>query len=242
MMKKTYLLAVLCICFSLALFGQQAATVPTLNENSVVRDSSGYQYPYAVWSKLFHSGSYGIRTTGTRSAEPTFLLYRLSDAQIAARMERLPKPRASAAFRTGSKLANLKAVDINGNKYNLKDLAGKVVVLNFWFINCPPCRQEIPALNEMVSRYKGNPDVVFLAIGLDEPQAIREFLKTQPFNYQVVDRGQYLASQYRVKAYPTHVVLDKAGVVAFHTEGLAMNTILWIDQTIQEKLKEDGNL
>ncbi len=109
-------------------------------------------------------------------------------------MERLPKPSWSGAFRTGTKLADFRAVDINGNKYSLKDLGGKVVVLNFWFINCPPCRQEIPDLNEMVNRYKDNPDVIFLAIGLDEARTIRDFLRTQPFSYQIIDRGGYLAS------------------------------------------------
>lgn len=237
---KKYLFVLLVSCFSMAVSAQQP---PKLNEKSIVRDSTGFQYPYAIWTRLFQSGSYGIRTVRTQQAgETEFLLYPLSAADIARRMESLPKPRKSSAFRTGTKLANFKTVDMNGNKYSLKDLAGKVVVLNFWFINCPPCRQEIPELNKMVTRYKDNPDVIFLAIALDDASAIKDFLKTNPFTYQIVDRGQYLASQYRVRAYPTHVVLDRSGTIAFETEGLAMNTVYWIDKTIQDKLQEPGNL
>ena len=238
-----YLTLTFLVLLSGSLYAQKSGPAPTLNENSLVRDSTGMQYPYVVWNKLFRSGTHGIRTMRrTDSEELSFLIYPLSEKEIAARMERLPKPRESSAFKAGTRVAGFKAMDLQGNKYNLKDLAGKVVVLNFWFINCPPCRQEIPELNAMVSRYKDNPDVFFLAVGLDEPYAIREFLKTKPFDYQIVPRGRNLAAQFRVRAYPTHVVLDKAGVVAFDTEGLAMNTVHWIDKTIREKLGDPGNL
>lgn len=44
--------------------------------------------------------------------------------------------------------------DINGNEYSLESLKGKIIVLNFWFVECKPCVQEMPELNELVEIYK----------------------------------------------------------------------------------------
>jgi len=218
---------------------------PVLDENSIVKDSTGFQYPYIIWRNLFQSGKYGIKSMRiANAAKHEFLLYAFSGKELAERMERMPKPRETTIFKTGTKLRNFKATDITGKKYELKELAGKTVVLNFWFINCPPCRKEIPELNILVSQYQDNPDVVFLAIALDEKYEIKEFLKKSPFLYNIIDRGRFLSDQYHVKLYPTHVVLDGQGVVKFHSDGLANNTIYWIGKTIKESLNTvtSGNL
>ena len=52
------------------------------------------------------------------------------------------------------------AVDMNGNSYSLGILKGKVVVINFWFVECKPCVIEMPELNEIVEKYKSE-EVVF---------------------------------------------------------------------------------
>ncbi|QDW28197.1 TlpA family protein disulfide reductase [Pedobacter sp. KBS0701] len=98
-------------------------------------------------------------------------------------MDKIPKPRASDSFREGELFNGLRITDMNGNKYDLRDSTGKIFVLNFWFINCPPCKSEIPQLNELVAKYKDNKDVVFLAIALDEKYDLKSFLKSTTFDY-----------------------------------------------------------
>ena len=49
--------------------------------------------------------------------------------------------------------------DINGNNYSLESLKGKVVVINFWFVECKLYIMEMPELNKIVEKYK-NKDVV----------------------------------------------------------------------------------
>lgn len=68
----------------------------------------------------------------------------------------------------------VKALD--GKTYDIAKLKGKAVVLNFWFIGCPPCRQEIPGLNTLVKEY-AKKDVVFLALALDDEKSLNDFLK-----------------------------------------------------------------
>ena len=103
-----------------------------------------------------------------------------------------------------------KATDLEGNSYKLEELKGKVVVLNFWFIGCAPCRVEMPGLNEMVAEYEGK-DVVFLAFALDDQGSLEEFLETTEFAYQVLPSSHDVSESYEVNGYPTHVVIDKEG-------------------------------
>ena len=105
-------------------------------------------------------------------------------------------------------------------------------MLNFWFIGCPPCMQEIPELNKIVDKYANNPNVVFLAIGLDGRYDIKQFLKTNPYNFDIIDDGRYYANLYNVTLYPTTVILDKAGKVMFNTVSFGPNSTYWITKTI----------
>ncbi|SDF72624.1 Thiol-disulfide isomerase or thioredoxin [Pedobacter terrae] len=210
-----------------------------LNEQSVVRGEDGLVYPFNAWKKLMQTGRYGIknRKTFTESGHPEYLIYELSADQKSAYMDKIPKPRTSESFREGDLFNGLRITDMNGNKYDLRDSTGKIFVLNFWFINCPPCKKEIPQLNELVAKYKDNKDVVFLGIALDEKYDLKSFLKSTAFDYNIVDGGRYIANKYGVKGYPTHVVVDKKGYIAFSTLGLASNTIYWVEKSINESLK-----
>jgi len=87
----------------------------------------------------------------------------------------MPKPRESPYFSTGKKISLFKSTDINNKKINLKDEKGKIIVLNFWFIDCAPCRMEMPDLNDLVEKYKGNDSVLFIAVALDTRSDIKDF-------------------------------------------------------------------
>ena len=237
-MNKLYLLIFLLITGTSVFAQQVVQTRTTLDETSVVRDSTGFQYPHAVWKKLMQSGNYGIKTGKRTTSNIEFTIYELSAAERAKRMESYPRPRETTNFKTGSKLSNFRFTDLKGNRYNLKELTGKVVVLNFWFINCGPCRQEIPDLNKLVLKYKDNPNVLFLAVALDSRADVKDFLKQTPFLYNITENGSYLTESYGVRSYPTHVVLDQNAIIKFHTAGLALNTIYWIEKTIENTLKQ----
>lgn len=236
-MKKLTLLLLLIV--STQVFAQTPNAVPP-NQQTVVKDESGMLLPYVIWQKMVQSGDYGLKI-----AEPgatSYVAYKLSAKERERAAERrksfvssLSKPAPSPSFKEGQPFRE-KITDMNGNKYDLRKPDGKIYVVNFWFINCPPCKKEIPELNEIVTKYKDHKDVVFLAIALDQYQDLKDFLKSSPFLYHVVDDGRYYASRYGVKSYPTHVILGKDGLVKFSTLGLALNTVSWIEKTIEEQL------
>ncbi|MFO0826805.1 MAG: TlpA disulfide reductase family protein [Phycisphaerales bacterium] len=105
------------------------------------------------------------------------------------------------------------AKDIDGNEVSLESLRGKVVVMNFWFVACGPCRMEMPALNQLAQRYSDK-DVVFLAPSFDATDKCKDFLAKSEFRYRVLPDASSVVSSYHVKVFPTHVVIDRAGNVS----------------------------
>lgn len=103
------------------------------------------------------------------------------------------------------------AKGLDGKTYDLAALKGKAVVLNFWFVDCPPCRVEIPGLNTLVKEF-ANKDVVFLALALDDEKDLKEFLKKSPFTYTIVPKAREISQKYGVEGYPTHIVIDRNGM------------------------------
>jgi thiol-disulfide isomerase/thioredoxin len=240
-MKKIMLILALFVATNA--FSQTTTTTKSapikLDENSVVIDEAGNQVMYKLWQAYLRTGEYTIKRL---DGEPSFKIYKMSpeekvlfDKRRLASMATSPRPALSKNFKDGEKFAAERITSIDGLKFDMKTDKDKIYVINFWFIDCPPCKQEIPELNELVNSYKDNPDVVFLAIALDEKYDLKKFIKTNPFLYNIVE-GRYYANKYNVKAYPTHVVVGKDGLVKFHTVGLASNTVYWINKTIKELL------
>ena len=111
--------------------------------------------------------------------------------------------------------------DLENNSFALEELRGKTVVLNFWFVQCRPCVQEMPELNELVQEYQDK-KVVFLAFALNGNAELEQFLKKKDFNYQIIPDARVVAEQYSVEGFPTHIIIDKAGKVVYRTMGLGL--------------------
>lgn len=126
-------------------------------------------------------------------------------------------------------------IDIHGNPIRSDQLKGKVVVLNFWFVACPPCIQEIPHLNDLVAQYKGQ-EVVFLAIARDSEALLGKFLGHTSFDYQVIPNATAVARKNRVYAYPSHMVIDRNGVVQYTATGYRENSIKELQKAIEKAI------
>jgi len=107
---------------------------------------------------------------------------------------------------------------IDGQELTLSKLRGKVVVLNFWFIACAPCRVEIPKLNQMVKEFAGK-EVVFIAFAPDTEDELRAFFQETEFDYQLVGKASETARRYRVIGAPTHFVINKEGRIVRERRG-----------------------
>jgi len=114
----------------------------------------------------------------------------------------------------GKPVPGFNYTDINGVAYNPQTTKAKIVVLKCWFIHCQKCNEEIPELNKLVDRYKNRQDVVFLALAFDTPNELRTFLTKKPFNYAHASvKEEYFLQQLRVNEFPTHIVVNKQGLI-----------------------------
>ena len=231
MRKLLLTVVVILICFCSA-NGQKKQP---LTESSIVKDTLGAVIPYNIWSSLLITGHYKIKAE--EKDNPEFIIYRLSDEEYEKVLGTMPKPKESNFFRTGSRFSHFKTTDINGNKINTKSLAGKIIVLNFWFINCPPCRMEMPELSKLSDTYKSDNSIVFLAIALDKKYDLEQLLKGARFGYTIIDNGRFITDQYHINSYPTNVIVDQNGKIYFHSSGLSIATVHWLKRSIEELRK-----
>jgi peroxiredoxin len=140
----------------------------------------------------------------------TLLLFLLLAGMRGTILAQVPPPAGS--LQRGAAAPDFHVHSLNGRELRLADLRDKVIVLNFWFIACPPCRVEIPKLNQLVARY-ADADVVFIAFAPDKEEELKIFLEEMPFHYQVVANATPIAEKYGIRGAPTHLVIDREGRV-----------------------------
>jgi thiol-disulfide isomerase/thioredoxin len=76
----------------------------------------------------------------------------------------------------------------DGKPANSENWRNKVLVVNFWASWCPPCVEEMPALDKIAQEYAAK-NVLIVGIGIDSPSNIREFLQKTPISYPIVIGG-----------------------------------------------------
>ena len=124
--------------------------------------------------------------------------------------------------------------DQYGNTHTFSDYKGKTVFLNFWATWCPPCRAEMPEIQEIYEEYgENNSDVIIL--GIASPNVGREgsaediaaFLSENNYTYPVVmDTDGIIAYYYGISAYPTTFMIDSDGNVYGYVSGQITKDIM----------------
>lgn len=100
---------------------------------------------------------------------------------------------------------------LDGQKWTLRDLSGKVVLVNFWATWCPPCRKEMPDLDALYKKYKDQGFVV-LAISDEQPAAVQAFLEKHKVSYPILlDPGDVVHKRFDVMGIPKSYLYDRDG-------------------------------
>jgi thiol-disulfide isomerase/thioredoxin len=144
------------------------------------------------------------------SANPTH-----SDPFVALGMTRIETDSPIAAF-------DLKA--LNGGSLRSADLAGKVVLLNFWATWCGPCKEEMPSLARLQTRFDPARVRVVTVTADMYPQGIKQFLDHLHIGLPVAfDENEELTRRFMVRGLPTTVVIGRNG----HVVGRAVGPRAW---------------
>src|SRR5437763_6436522 len=117
--------------------------------------------------------------------------------------EALSKLEAADAAR---QQADFTLSDLQGNPWHLRDLKGKVVLVNFWATWCPPCRKEMPDLQALYDKYKDQGFVV-LSISDEDAAKVQPFITERKITYPVLlDSTRKINDLYRVEGIPKSFV------------------------------------
>jgi peroxiredoxin len=113
---------------------------------------------------------------------------------------------------------------LDGTRFRLADHRGKVVLVNFWATWCPPCLEEMPALERLWQRHRQDP-FVLVAVALDANTGlVAPFVTERKLTFPVVlDPRLDAGNAYSVRALPTTVVVDRQGDV----RALALGPRVW---------------
>ncbi len=105
---------------------------------------------------------------------------------------------------------------MTGKEVRLSSLRGKVVVVNFWSIACPPCRAEIETLKDLWKKLKGlDVELITVHVGADANK-VRAFMQEKNIDMPVLhDEFENVAKAWGVMHLPVTYVLDTNGKLAF---------------------------
>ncbi len=118
---------------------------------------------------------------------------------------------------------NFTLKDVNGDKVQLADYKGKVVLLDFWATWCGPCKIEIPWFMEFEQQYK-NKGFAVLGVSMDDDgwSVVKPYLEKLKVNYRIVLGNDKVGELYGgVDSLPTTFLIDREGRIASTHVGLA---------------------
>ncbi len=121
-----------------------------------------------------------------------------------------------------------------GNKHILSEYKGKTIFVNFWATWCPPCRKEMPHIQELYEEYNENQDDVII-LGVASPklgregseETIKEYLDDEGFTFPTVfDEKGPMVKGYGINAFPSTLIIDKEGYITRYIPGAMSKEIM----------------
>lgn len=133
---------------------------------------------------------------------------------------------AQQNLKPGAAAPVFSAQTLEGSSVNLNDFRGKVVMLAFWSTRCEICHVEIPKLNKVAERHRGD-NVVFLALTMENEAKILPYIKKNPFNFNIVPNSFGVVLKYANMdasgnidmGFPSYFLINKEGQITLKSYG-----------------------
>lgn len=112
--------------------------------------------------------------------------------------------------------------NLNGKQIQLSHYKGERVLINFWATWCPPCRAEMPAMQELYEKYKDR--IEFLAINIDPENDVKGYVNEMKLTFPILlDKTGAVNERYGIISIPTTLLVDEKGTIIKKQIG-AMNS------------------
>jgi len=135
-----------------------------------------------------------------------------SDAKTNAKNTEATATAQSSGLQIGSKAPDFSLKTLSGETVKLSELKGKRIMLNFWATWCPPCKKEMPEIENFFN--EGQKDVVILAVNIDPQLDVKGFVKKNGITFPVLlDQDDQVNGMYKIISIPTTYFIDSNGII-----------------------------
>jgi len=117
---------------------------------------------------------------------------------------------ASKIDYTGQPYQHLKILtDLTGFSQN-----GKIVFLNFWFAECPPCIAEFSSLNSLYKKFKGDSTFKMVSVTFETPEVVEKFREKYSLNFDIYTSSSDTVNLLNLTPlFPTNIIIDRNGII-----------------------------
>jgi len=140
---------------------------------------------------------------------------KLPEESLGSSVELLPE----SGLEKGKAPPDFEVKTLDGQSVKLSDFKGKKVLLNFWASWCPPCKAEMPHMQNFYEDYAEDKKVEILAVNLTDQEYggiedAREFVEAYGLTFPIpTDVDGNLGETYEILTIPTTYVIDTAGLI-----------------------------
>jgi len=125
----------------------------------------------------------------------------------------------SSKPKIGSLIPDFSLTDLQGNEMRISHFRGKPVILNFWTVDCAPCKLEMPLFQKLVEATKGEIEVVAVNMG-DSRKDVEEYVNANGFTFTILlDEDGRVSDLFNVMAFPVTYIIDQDGIIQNHHTG-----------------------
>lgn len=166
--------------------------------DSIAKSKEGYKYRTYIYRD-------------TLSGRFSYILHKQTDEELRVEGEywkkSIKEDNKNRKKLMGSVVNDLTLTDMDGVSHTMESLAGKIVVIDFWFIHCGSCVMEMPELNELKEKY-GTDNIAWFGVTFDPKDKVALFLQKTRFDYTIIPDDKPLTERFGITFYPTTLILD----------------------------------
>ncbi|KAA9332816.1 TlpA family protein disulfide reductase [Adhaeribacter soli] len=113
--------------------------------------------------------------------------------------------------------------DLQGNTVQFSNLKNKVIFLNIWATWCPPCVAEMPGIQRLYDKVKGNKNIAFVMLSVDQNgmEKVKKFIAKKGFTFPVYLPASNIPAVFQTQSIPATFILGKDGKLATRHNGMA---------------------
>lgn len=179
-------------------FLEDGTTYDKKYSDSIFKTKKGYLYTTTIYrdtiSNHFAYVLYKRSKVETKKTNQDFNNYMKADEKNRSKLK-------------NTVIDELTLTDIDGQDYSLETLKSKVIVVDFWFINCGSCIKEMPDLNKLKEEFESE-EIAWFGVTYDSKDKVVSFLKRIKFDYTIVPDSKHLSDRFDIRFYPTTLIID----------------------------------